>query len=214
MEGSERTNRHRSVCSRPTAGAEQRWGDGVGESILEVDRHIQGATGDRILSTWRAASTPARILTVLAAAACVVVGWESPATGVSLLVLVGAALVDAVERRLPNALVAGAALPVLIALAGSPELVRSAALGALVVAGPLLVTHLVTPSGMGFGDVKAGAVLGAAMGLIDVEVAVLALVLGLGAGAAWGLVRRARTIALGPALVAGGLLAALIGATA
>ncbi|HEX7247806.1 MAG TPA: type II secretion system F family protein, partial [Actinomycetota bacterium] len=40
---------------------------------------------------------------------------------------------------------------------------RSAALGAAVLGGPLLVTHLVTPAGMGFGDVKAGAVLGAAL---------------------------------------------------
>ena len=84
----------------------------------------------------------------------------------------------------------------------------------MVVAGPLLVTHLVTPSGMGFGDVKAGAVLGAAMGLIDVELALLALVLGLGAAAAWGIGTRARSVALGPALVAGALAAALIGAAA
>ena len=72
--------------------------------------------------------------------------------------------------------------------------------------------HLITPSGMGFGDVKAGAVLGGAMGLIDVELALLALVLGLGAGAAWGLATRARSIALGPSLVAGALAAVLIGA--
>ena len=64
---------------------------------------------------------------------------------------------------------------------------------------------------MGFGDVKAGAVLGAAMGLIDVELALLALVLGLGAGAAWGVATRARSIALGPSLVAGALAAVLIG---
>ncbi len=60
---------------------------------------------------------------------------------------------------------------------------------------------------MGFGDVKAGAVLGAALGLLDVQLAVFALVLGLGAGAAWGLTRHARSIPLGPALVVGALAA-------
>ena len=144
--------------------------------------------------------------------------WATPtaavASGLSLLVLVLAALVDVVEHRLPNVLVLCAALPVVTALtfAGSGALLRDAVTGALVVAGPLLVVHLITPSGMGFGDVKAGAVLGAAMGLIDVELALLALVLGLGAGAAWGLARRARSIALGPSLVAGALAAVLIGA--
>ena len=126
-----------------------------------------------------------------------------------------AALVDVVEHRLPN--VARRSAP------PSPwwrrwrslaraTLLRGVLTGALVVAGPLLVTHLVTPAGMGFGDVKAGAVLGAAMGLIDVELALLALVLGLGAGAAWGVATRARSIALGPSLVAGALAAVLIGA--
>ena len=60
---------------------------------------------------------------------------------------------------------------------------------------------------MGFGDVKAGAVLGAALGLLAAPLAVLALVLGLLAAATFGLLRRLRTIALGPALVAGAVLA-------
>ena len=79
------------------------------------------------------------------------------------------------------------------------------------VGGPLLVTHLIAPRGMGFGDVKAGAVLGAALGLLAAPLAVLALVLGLLAAATFGLLRRLRTIALGPALVAGAVLALTIG---
>ena len=43
-------------------------------------------------------------------------------------------------------------------------------------AGRCWLTHLVSPAGMGFGDVKAGAVAGAALGLIDPQLAVLALV--------------------------------------
>ncbi len=191
----------------------------MGAATLEVDRHDQPGIGGRIASAWRAIGRPARVLTVLAALACILLAavWvdESPAIvacGLSVLVLVVAALVDAVEHRIPDVLVLAASLPVVAALvlAGSPDLARSAAVGSAVVAGPLLVTHLVTPSGMGFGDVKAGAVLGAALGLIGVEVALLALVLGLGVGAAWGVGRRVRSIALGPALVAGALAAALI----
>ena len=126
--------------------------------------------------------------------------------------LVSAALVDVAEHRLPNGLVAVAALPVVVMLlaAGSGDLARSAAIGAAMFAGPLLLTHLVSPTGMGFGDVKAGAVLGAALGLIDPQVALLALVLGLASAAAWGLARRARSVAFGPGLVTGALLALAI----
>ena len=193
----------------------------MGASILEVDRHEQVRLAGRVAAAWRAVGRRGRVVAVLGGAACAAVAlvWldDSPpavATALSLLVLVVAALVDAAEHRLPNALVAGAAIPVVVAVAvdGSAGLLRSAALGGLLVATPMLVTHLVTPSGMGFGDVKAAAVLGAAMGLIDVESALLALVLGLAAGAAWGVGRRARSIALGPALVAGAVAAALIGA--
>ena len=189
-------SQRRSICFRATAGAGQTWGDDLRAATLDVDRHNQVRIGDRVVAAWCAVGLPARLLTVLAASSCVVVAAAAigdstavAASGLSLLVLVVAALVDAVEHRLPNALVLGAALPVAVALllAGSSELAQSAAAGAVLVAGPLLVTHLVTPSGMGFGDVKAGAVLGAAMGLIDVELALLALVLGLGAAAAWGI---------------------------
>ena len=130
--------------------------------------------------------------------------------------LVSAALVDVAEHRLPNGLVAVAALPVVVMLiaAGSGDLARSAAVGAVMFAGPLLLTHLVSPAGMGFGDVKAGAVLGAALGLIDPQVALLALVLGLASAAAWGLARRARSVAFGPGLVTGALLALAIGRAA
>ena len=190
----------------------------MGGSILELEWRNE-PIGDRIVSAWRAIGVAGRLLTVLAASACVALALLGDSTGIvacglSLLVLVLAALVDVVEHRLPNVVVLCAAVPVVTALAliGSGALLRDVLSGALVVAGPLLAVHLITPSGMGFGDVKAGAVLGAAMGLIDVELALLALVVGLGAGAAWGVATRARSIALGPSLVAGALAAVLIGA--
>lgn len=46
---------------------------------------------------------------------------------------------------------------------------------------------------MGFGEVTAGIVLGAAVGLIDVQVALLTLLLGLAVAATWGLGGPARS---------------------
>ena len=137
------------------------------------------------------------------------------ATGLSVLILVAAALVDAVEHRLPNVLVGAAAVPVVGALAvawvtGATDVVVGAAVGAALVGGPLLVTHLASPTGMGFGDVKAGAVLGAALGLVNAQIAALALLLGLSGAAGWAVAGRRRTIALGPGLVAGAVLALVV----
>jgi leader peptidase (prepilin peptidase)/N-methyltransferase len=149
-----------------------------------------------LVAAWWAALTPAAI-----------------ATGAALVLLTVAALVDAVWHRLPNALVGAAAVPVLVAVAAawSGSVLRSTVVGAAFLGVPLLATHLVSPAGMGFGDVKAGAVGGAALGLVAAPLALLALVLGLALGAGHGLARRAAAIALGPALVAGALLALTVG---
>ena len=86
-------------------------------------------------------------------------------------VALAAASVDRSERRIPNALVAwgAAALLVAVPLAGVVDgRVRAAAVGALAgavcYAGPLLALHVSSPGGVGFGDVKLGAVLGAGLG--------------------------------------------------
>ncbi len=171
-------------------------------------------------SAWRAVGSVGQVLTVagLVATFALTAAWLPSSTvalasGAAVAVLVIAALVDAVAHRLPNALVATAAVPVVAALVldWSDDLVRSSAAGAALAGVPLLVTHLIAPRGMGFGDVKAGIVLGAALGLLAAPLALLALVLGLLAAATFGLLRRLRTIALGPALVAGALLALALG---
>jgi leader peptidase (prepilin peptidase)/N-methyltransferase len=159
-------------------------------------------------------------LVVMAASATAAAIWipetaTAVATGLSLLVLVAAAVVDAVERRLPNALVGAAAVPVVLAVAiawvsGTRDVVSGAIVGAALLGGPLLVTHLVSPAGMGFGDVKAGMVLGAALGLINAQIAVLALMLGLLGSAVWALAGRRRSIALGPGLVGGAVVALIV----
>ena len=196
------------------------------ESILTAqasEGRVDGAATTRAVETaWLAVGRRGRVATVAGAVAAAVAAavWvpetsAAVATGLSVLILVGAALVDAVEQRLPNALVGAAAVPLLGALAvawvtGASDVVVGAAVGAALVGGPLLVTHLASPSGMGFGDVKAGAVLGASLGLVNAQIAALALLVGLSGAAGWAIVGRRRSIALGPGLVAGAVIALVV----
>lgn len=188
----------------------------------EVDRSDRRSAGERVVSAWDAVGRLGRVLVIGAGAAAIAatVVWiplsgYALATTLSVVVLVVAAMVDAVEHRLPDALVGAAVIPVLVAMAwgwvtGDAAVTTSAAVGAAVVGGPLLVTHLVSPAGMGFGDVKAGSVLGAALALVSVQIAVLALVLGLAGAAASAVATRRRSIALGPGLVAGAVVALIV----
>jgi leader peptidase (prepilin peptidase)/N-methyltransferase len=137
------------------------------------------------------------------------------ATGLCLLILCSAALVDVVVRRLPNELVVGAALPVGVAVAlalasGSSPIATGALAGAALIGAPLLATHVVSPAGMGFGDVKAGTVLGAAVGLVSVPTAGLTLLLALAGSGSWAVARRQRHVALGPGMVAGAVASLVI----
>jgi leader peptidase (prepilin peptidase)/N-methyltransferase len=180
---------------------------------------LGASASSRFGAAWTVVGRRGRALCVLVALAGVVVAalWvpatgAAVATGASLQVLAAAAVVDVVEHRLPNALVGAAAIPVAVAMAiswvgGTTGVVAGALGGAALLGVPLLATHLVSPAGMGFGDVKAGAVLGGALGLIDVQIAVLALFLGLSGSAVWALARHRRSIALGPGLVAGAVVA-------
>ena len=182
----------------------------------DSDNQDGTAVTHRIRWAWRSIGVPGQVLAAGAFVVCALVGvtWSpsSIAVGLSLATLVIAAVVDVVEHRLPNTLVGLALVPVVltVALAGSGYVLRSGLVAAALLGGPLLVTHLVSPAGMGFGDVKAGAVAGAALGLVDPQLAVLALVLGLATAASWGLVRRARTVPFGPGLVAGALAALVV----
>ncbi len=134
------------------------------------------------------------------------------ASGVGVAALLPAALVDRRWQRLPDPLVALAASSLVLvatieARSGVVIEVRGAVAGAAVVAGPLLAVHLVSPGSMGFGDVKAGIVLGAALGLVHWQVGLAALAVATGLTAIVGLGRRAPSVPLGPGLVVGGAAA-------
>ena len=130
--------------------------------------------------------------------------------------MVPAVVVDIRERRLPDGWVAfGAgvfAAGTWIAwLFGQSFDLATIFLGAVAMAGPILALHLFSPGSMGFGDVKAAVVLGAALGSVDWRLAIVGLTLASGLGAAIGIGRRARTIPFGPFLVVGSALALVSG---
>lgn len=117
--------------------------------------------------------------------------------------LVGAALVDLHEFRLPNrllALAAGAAL--LGSLAASEwSHVLGCALGGFVCGGAMLAVHV--GRGVGMGDVKAAAVVGMCCGSVALILAPVALAIGTVTAAAAGWVLHRQRLALGPSLVVG-----------
>lgn len=135
-----------------------------------------------------------------------------------VIATIPAVLIDMREHRLPNRLVASAALfgAALVAatapLGGEPS-IGGLLLGALLMSGPLLLMHLLSPASMGFGDVKLAVVLGAAVGLVNPLLALAALTIGCAGAAIFGVARRRRTIAFGPALALGAAGALLLAAS-
>jgi leader peptidase (prepilin peptidase)/N-methyltransferase len=186
-------------------------------NLATEDTGASRSTRARVEASWATIGTAARVATLVACAlSLAIVGAVSAATGyavaagLALGVLGVAAMVDAVEHRLPNVLLGLAAVPVVIGAAVAyvmdDHAFGSSLAGALFVAGPLLLVHLVSPVGMGFGDVKAAVVVGGAIGLIDDNLAIPALVTGLVLVAGWGLLRRRRVVPLGPGLVSAAIL--------
>ena len=182
-------------------------GEGVGRSTEappDDAGRLTRAAWESCTIGWRLAAVAVAVAALASTAHAAV----PLASGVGVAALVPAALVDRRWERLPDPLVAAAAaLLVLVATlearAGVVIEVRDAALGVAVLAGPLLVLHLLSPESMGFGDVKAGVVLGAALGLVDWQVALAALAVSTAVTAMVGVARRARTVPFGPGLVAG-----------
>jgi leader peptidase (prepilin peptidase)/N-methyltransferase len=135
--------------------------------------------------------------------------------GVTFVPAAAAAAVDWRTRRVPDLFVALALVPPLVAVvvAGDPRrLLASVALGAAVMALPLLIVHLVVPRAMGFGDVKLAAALGAALGVLEPELAMPALAVASGLtllGARW---TRRSALPFAPGLVAGAAAALAFGA--
>jgi leader peptidase (prepilin peptidase)/N-methyltransferase len=149
--------------------------------------------------------------------------WYVPSRLFLAPVLVSLCVVDLRERRLPDRIllpsipIAFGLLAVPALLDGAPRVVATAALGAVLFAGVLLVLHLASPSGMGFGDVKLGLLLGMYLGSVRLGLVLWGLLVGslLGAAMAVPVALKARDrragIPFGPALCAGTVVVLLVG---
>ncbi|MBK9178378.1 MAG: prepilin peptidase [Acidimicrobiales bacterium] len=139
-------------------------------------------------------------------------------------VLVAVSAIDLEQHRIPNrivfpALAVSVPAVVVVSIARDvPGAIRWALVGAVVYAGVLLVFHLVSPAGIGFGDVKLGLVLGLYLGWLDLYLVLVGLALGALVGAAVGLgilaavgwrQGRRTGFPFGPALAAGTVIAVL-----
>jgi leader peptidase (prepilin peptidase)/N-methyltransferase len=132
-------------------------------------------------------------------------------------VLVAVSVIDIRERRIPNRIVfpalagGGAAIVIVSLIEDDPRSIALAAAGAALYFVLLLVPHLINRSGMGFGDVKLGLLMGMFLGWLAPDVAGVitlvfaAVILGMLLAVIIGLVVRAGwhgAFPLGPALAA------------
>lgn len=129
------------------------------------------------------------------------------------VVLVMAALVDVHERRLPNVLIGAALVLPMVGAAAVLDggAVARAIVGALVAGGAMLVVRLIR--GVGMGDVKMAAAVGAGTGVLSPELAAVAIAVAALGAAAWGMARRRATLPLGPSLWFGWAVAVALGST-
>lgn len=169
---------------------------------------------------------------VLYVGAAVRLGDQPPAALASFLVLfaalVAVSAIDVAHHRLPDAVVLpalGASVALLVAAtvgSGSLAPLQRASVGAAVYFVLLLVAHLASPRGMGFGDVKLGALLGLHLGWSApsypgvVALVLWAMLLAFGVGSAVGVVllglrRRSEPVAFGPFLALGATVVVLLG---
>ncbi len=168
---------------------------------------MPASTTERVAAAWAAAHpllrravlaacvTSAALGTAVAAPAPV--GWSIVVVGVLLAL---AAMVDVHEHKLPNQLLLGS----LVAGAGCSlatsrvATVATAALGMLIGGGLMMLVYLTR--GVGMGDVKMAAVVGASVGAVDVNAVPVAIAIAALVAAVYGLATRRRRLPLGPAL--------------
>jgi leader peptidase (prepilin peptidase)/N-methyltransferase len=146
--------------------------------------------------------------------------WRAVLVAPFLAVLLACALIDARHRIIPNRIVYPSLLIFGIAVAvfaviGSGVSAVTAGLGLLALGGGLLVVAIISPHGMGMGDVKLAALMGLVLGALGwryVGVSILAAILAGGVGAIVALLAggsRKDTVPFGPYLAGGGIVAAL-----
>jgi leader peptidase (prepilin peptidase) / N-methyltransferase len=131
------------------------------------------------------------------------------ACAVVLLWAAALTVVDIRQRRLPNALTLPAA-GLILAAAATQGRGPAALWGALGLAAPYLVIHLITPRGLGAGDVKLAVALGALTGAFGSDVWLLGALGAPMLTALIGVPARVRTLPHGPSMCVASLAAAAL----
>ena len=163
-----------------------------------------------------------------AVAARVGLEWSLPGFLLFAWVLIVVSIIDIQTRKIPNRLIypLTPALLVLMVgaafLSGEPAWAVQAVLGGVGGFLALLVLALISPKGMGMGDVKLAGFIGIALGYINYGHVVLGLFAGFVVGAVGGVLLialkargdgplRKQKIPFGPYLAAGALIALFVG---
>ncbi|HWH34578.1 MAG TPA: A24 family peptidase [Acidimicrobiales bacterium] len=192
----------------------------LGPDLARLARRPLGPTPGRHSPALEAATA------VLFAGAALRLGADAalPAFLVLFAALVAITVIDLEHYIVPNRIV----FPVLVAsvvLLGLAALVdgdwsslRTGLVGAVAAGGGLLAINLVSPAGMGMGDVKLALVLGLFLGWLELPLVFAGLFLGFLLGAVGGVVlialgRRSRRdhVPFAPFLAGGTVLAVLVG---
>jgi leader peptidase (prepilin peptidase) / N-methyltransferase len=150
--------------------------------------------------------------------------WALPGYLLLFAVLVAVSVIDLEHFLVPNRIVYPAVVVSVPLLAGAAVLGHDgdrfarALVGALLAGGGLLVIHLISPRGMGMGDVKLVVLLGLYLGWLSLGHVLLGLLLGFVLGSVVGLgllaagVRgRKDHLPFAPFLAAGAVMAVLVG---
>lgn len=156
-------------------------------------------------------------------------GWHAAVLPYLVLSIAGAAIsaIDLRTMLIPRAIVWITAAALIASIAAASlwlwlsdrevggllvDAAKHAALGALIFGGLFAIIATISPNGMGWGDVRLAAVLGLALGWIDLMLVLAGLMASSAVGligglAVKGLKNRHEAFPFGPALVAGTLLA-------
>jgi leader peptidase (prepilin peptidase) / N-methyltransferase len=150
--------------------------------------------------------------------------WTLIAYLVLTAALVALAAIDLETYLLPNRIVYPLTVAMLVLLPlglladGDVDAFGRGLLAGVIAFAAFFVVHLVSPRGMGFGDVKLSFTLGLALGCVGWGEMVLGLFLGFAYGAVIGIVliatrlrRKNQAVPFGPFLAAGAVTALLVG---
>ena len=175
----------------------------------EVDQQVPTSDGvsARVRAAWDVAASITRRTFAAALFTSVALAGSMPGTyaeRVALAIagccLATSALVDTVEHRLPNRLLAVAAVVSLAAavLQGMPSVAVGGLFGAAIAGGAMLLVRLTR--GVGMGDVKMAAAIGLSLGQLDLIAAPAAIAIAAVVAATYGMTAGRVRLALGPSL--------------